>query len=160
MAGLDDLTTLVERLGTVSEDDREAVKAQMQALAETFEDRTRTIEHLEHAKKALQSLELRWEVDEVIDAITPPPLPPEEEEEVPEDAPDPSAPITAADLDMVYDDPRGLALYKHKKLDRWFATRVDPQTRQPQTFELHPTEVTQLKAQLLGSPYWIKGGAA
>lgn len=162
MAGIDDLTALVERLGAVPEDDREAVKAELQALAESFVDRTRTIDHLEQAKKSLQSLELRWEVDEVIEAITPPPAPPEEPEEAEEEVDDPNKPLSAADLDLVYDDPRGLMLYKHKRSDRWFATRVDPATRQPQTFELHPTEVAQLKGQLAGSPYWVlgSGGAA
>ena len=31
---------------------------------------------------------------------------------------------------------------------------------QPQTFELMPQEITQLKTQLAGSPYWLLGGKA
>ncbi|TVQ94421.1 MAG: hypothetical protein EA397_01765 [Deltaproteobacteria bacterium] len=62
-----------------------------------------------------------------------------------------------SDLDVVYDDPRGLMVYKHKTADRWFAVQPDPRTGQPQMFELHPTEVQQLKAQLKGSPYWVLG---
>jgi hypothetical protein len=42
--------------------------------------------------------------------------------------------------------------------DRWFATQVDPRSGQPQTFELHASEVSQLKMQLMGSPYWVTGG--
>ena len=75
----------------------------------------------------------------------------------PEEEPDPNAPLTAADLDMVYDDPRGLMLHKSKVGERWFATQVDPRTGQPQTFELHAHELEQLKAQLQGSPFWRLG---
>ena len=33
----------------------------------------------------------------------------------------------------------------------------DLRTGQPQTFELHPQEIQQLKTQLAGSPYWVIG---
>jgi len=163
MATLDALTALIERLGAASDDDIDGIKAELQAAAEAFDDRTRAIDHLEHVKKELNSLELRWEVDEVIEAITPPPVaeePEEEEEEVADD--DPNKPLSAADLDLVYDDPRGLLLYKHKRADRWFLTQVNPYNGQPQTAELHPQEVEQLKQKLAGSPYWVlgSGGAA
>jgi hypothetical protein len=163
MAGLDALTELVERLGNASDDAIDDIKAELKAVAEGFDDRTRVIDHLEHVKKGLKKLELRWEVDEVIEAITPPPVAaePEEEEAAPE-ADDPNRPLSMADLDLVYDDPRGLLLYKHKRADRWFLTQVNPYTGQPQTAELHPSEVAQLKTKLQGSPYWVlgSGGAA
>jgi hypothetical protein len=163
MAGLDALTALVERLGSAAEDDVDGIKAELQAAAEAYDDRTRAIDHLEHAKKGLQSLERRWEVDEVIEAITPEPEPEPEEEEAEELPPeDPNKPLSMADLDVVYDDPRGLMVYKHKRQDRWFLTQVNPYNGQPQTAELHPTEVEQLKQKLAGSPYWVlgAGGAA
>ncbi|MCK6502927.1 hypothetical protein L6R53_05945 [Myxococcota bacterium] len=104
-------------------------------------------------------LETRWEIEDILEATTPkkaaPPKP--AEPEPPPAPPDPNRPLTAADLDMVYDDPRGLMLHKSKVGDRWFATQIDPRTGQPQTFELHPSEVQQLKAQLKGSPYWLLG---
>lgn len=159
---MESLDTLIARLKGASFAEREAVKAELVEAARATDDITRTIDHLEQAKRGLPSLELRWEVDEVIEAITPPPEP-EPEEEAEEEAPvDPNAPLTAADLDLVYDDPRGLMLYKARKQDRWVATQVHPQTGQPQTFELHPQEVAQLKQQLQGSPYWVlgAGGAA
>ena len=53
--------------------------------------------------------------------------------------------LTAADLDMVYQDPRGLVLHRTKTGERWFATQVDPRTGQPGTFELHRQEVDGLK---------------
>ena len=65
--------------------------------------------------------------------------------------------LRMSDLDMVYDDPRGLQLYKHKLQDRWFAVQADPMSGQPRMFELHPSEVSQLKSQLQGSPYWMLG---
>ncbi len=113
---------------------------------------------------------MQWEIDDVLTASAPPPPEPvqdaddaeaeatEEPDPDPSDeAPDPDAPLTAADLDLVYDDPRGLMLHKSKVGDRWFATQVDPRTGQPQTFELHPHELDQLKAQLQGSPFWRLG---
>ena len=163
MPTLDALTALVERLGKAPDDELDGIKAELQAAAEAYEDRTRAIDHLELAKKDLQSLELRWEVDEVIEAVTPPPEPEEPEgEDEPEAEDDPNKPLSAADLDLVYDDPRGLLVYKHKRADRWFLTQVNPYNGQPQTAELHPQEVEQLKQKLAGSPYWVlgAGGAA
>ncbi|MEM6929093.1 MAG: hypothetical protein AAF602_19300, partial [Myxococcota bacterium] len=69
-------------------------------------------------------------------------------------------PIQPGDLQLVYEDPRGLLLHKSKVGDRWFATQRDPRTGQPQTFELRASEVQQLKMQLMGSPYWISGTTA
>ena len=110
-------------------------------------------------------LEVQWELDEIIEATTPkkptPAAEPEPEPEVePEPVPeeDPNRPLTAADLTMVYDDPRGLMLHRSKVGDRWFATQTDPSTNQPQTFELHAQEVQQIQTQLKGSPYWLLGG--
>jgi hypothetical protein len=100
-------------------------------------------------------LEVQWELEEVLDLTAPkkaaPPAP-----KAPEPPPA-EKPLTQADLVPVYDDPRGLVLYKTRKGDRWFATQVDPRTGQPQTFELMPHEVSQLQRQLAGSPYWLLG---
>lgn len=111
---------------------------------------------LETAMKG-ELLETRWELEDILDE-TRPKKAPEPAAKAPEPAaPPPKKTLTAADLDLVYDDPRGLMLHKSKVGDRWFATQVDPQTRQPQTFELHPSEVSQLRMQLHGSPYWLPG---
>jgi len=160
---VESLESLIAQLKDASFAEREALKAQLVEAANAVGDATRAIDFLENAKRSLPSLELRWEVDEVIEAVTPEPEPEPEEPEEEEEAPaDPNAPLSSADLDLVYDDPRGLLLHKAKKADRWFATQRNPQTGQPQTFELHPDEVTQLKQQLSGSPYWVlgAGGAA
>lgn len=135
---------------------REAIKNELMAFAkgQTDAEQTRLREYLDHAKKEL-ALEVRWEVEEVIEAITPPPAP---SEKPPEPEPEKKKGLGAADLNLVYDDPRGFLLYKTKKLpERWFATQVDPRTQQPQTFELQAAEVTALKQQLMGSPYWVLG---
>jgi hypothetical protein len=84
-------------------------------------------------------------------AAPPPPEPPPQ-------APKPGQRLTAKDLEIVYQDPRGLVLHKTKVGDRWFATQMNPQTRQPETFELHPSEVAEIKVQLASSPYWVVGG--
>lgn len=150
------LEELTARLRKAGWKERDAVKEELLALARGSTDHTSVREWLEQAKKELP-LEVKWEIDEVIEAIKPPPPPPPEEPKKPEEPP-PSNRITAADLNMVYDDPRGLMLYKTKKLpERWFASQMDPQTGRPQTFELRPEEVTALKTQLAGSPYWLLG---
>ncbi len=110
-----------------------------------------------------QVLEVQWELEEVVEATTPkaappPPPGPQPDPDPEAEAPaDPNKPLTAADLDKVYDQPGALILHRTKDGQRWFATQADPRTGQPQTFELHPHEIDQVKAQLLGSPYWVKG---
>ena len=104
-------------------------------------------------------LEVQWELEEVLETVNPPPPPPEPEEaEEAEEAGEsaPKAPPQAADLDLVYNDPRGLAVHRTKDASRWFATQVDPRTGSPQTIELRDAEISQLKMQLSGSPYWVQ----
>lgn len=153
MGRFDALDELVDRIGSAAYAEREGLRDQLLEAARGFPDPKSVIDHLESAKKRIASLEARWEVDEVIEAITPPPEPAEPEEEE-EEAP--QGPLTAADLDLIYDDPRGLRVHKSKKGERYFLTQVDPRTYQPQTFELRPEELSQLKLQLQGSPYWVK----
>lgn len=156
MGRFDGLDELVTAIGNADFAEREALRDRLLELAKTFEDPTTVMEHLEHAKKGVASLEARWEVDEVIEAITPPPPKADEPEPEEEEEEDPNRPLTARDLDLLYDDPRGIQLHKTKKGSRYFLTQVDPNTYQPQTFELRPEEVSQLKLQLHGSPYWVK----
>lgn len=159
MAGTyDALDELVKQLTSASWKERDPIKAQIEALAASFADRKSVLEHLEAAQRSIRDLEVRWEIGEVVEKLTPPP-PPKAEEPKPEEE-DKNKPLTAADLTVVYDDPRGLMLHKTKVGDRWFATQKDPRTGQPQTFELRVEEITQLKTQLAGSPYWVLGAAA
>jgi hypothetical protein len=107
-------------------------------------------------------LEVQWEIEEVLEELAPPPapvVPPEVSEEPKEEKspPPPDGRLNTADLDMVYEDPRGLVLHRTKTGDRWFATQVDPGTGKPGTFELQPQEVDTLKSRLEGSPYWAPG---
>ncbi|MEQ1507691.1 MAG: hypothetical protein ABMB14_36010 [Myxococcota bacterium] len=146
------LDALVARLAGASWKERDPIKAELAELAATFPDRKAVLEHLEGAKRTIQDLEVRWEVDEVIEQLTPPPPPPEKKPDA-----DKNKPLTAADLNLVYDDPRGLTLHRTKVGERWFATQRDPRTGQPQTFELRAEEIAQLKTQLAGSPYWVIG---
>lgn len=143
-------------------EDPEDVKAELLALA-AGPDGRRAREHIEHAAKS-ELLEVQWELEDVVAQTAPPPpaeapkpaaaAPPPAPEPPPDD---PNRPLTAADLTLVYEDPRGLLLHRTKKGDRWFATQVNPNTRQPETFELHPQEIAQIKRQLQGSPYWVIG---
>jgi hypothetical protein len=109
--------------------------------------------HLDGARKTL-SLELRWEIDEVIEALQPEPEPEPEEEE--EEGPNDGR-LRMSDLNEVYSDPRGIALFTDKSGERWFLQQVDPYSGQPQMMELPPGQIEQVKAQLRGSPYWRIG---
>lgn len=153
MARFDVLDQLVDQIGSATAKEREALRDQLLAASRGFDDVKAVIDHLESAKKRISKLEARWEVDEVIEAITPPPVV-EPEEEPAEEVP--AGPLTAADLELLYDDPRGIRVHKSKVGSRYFLTQIDPRTRQPQTFELRPEELSQLKLQLAGSPYWLK----
>lgn len=151
---------LVARLRGAPEAARVPVRAELLALA-GGEDGSVARDHLANLRRG-ELLEVQWEIEDVLEATTPkkPAPPPAPEVPAPiEDKKleDPNRPLTAADLTLVYDDPRGVMLHKSKVGGRYFLTQVDPRTQQPQTFELHPTEVEQIKGQLAGSPYWLLG---
>jgi hypothetical protein len=165
---MDAVDQLISTLRGATFGERPSIKAQILALAKA-EKGVSVREHLDTIKRG-ELLEIQWEIEDILAESAPPAPPPVEEPEAIDDAEetepttdsesepiDPNAPLTAADLDMVYDDPRGLMLHKSKVGDRWFATQVDPQTGQPQTFELHAQELEQIKEQLHGSPYWRLG---
>ncbi len=157
-----EVESLVAALRAARWDAREPIKAQLLALA-SGADGASVREQLEAMRKS-ELLEVQWEIEEVLEATTPKketaPAPPPPEPPPPPPPEDPNRPLTAKDLVLVYDDPRGLVLHKSKVGERWFATQVDPRTGQPQTFELHPQEVGQVKQQLANSPYWVLGSGA
>ena len=88
-------------------------------------------------------LEVRWELEEVLEAAAPPPA-----ASAPAPEPEPEEPAPDDEMVMVYDDPRGLVLHRTRSGDRWFATQLDPSTGQPATFELPPHQVDAVKQQL------------
>ena len=165
--GEDRIAELVDQLGKVGWKERETVKDEILTVAReasAIDAKTASAvkESLEATARGLTNLELRWEIEEVLEALQPEPTAEEtpyedpEGEEAPEDGAG-DGKLKMSDLDMVYDDPRGLQLYKHKTQERWFAVQADPMSGQPRMFELHPSEVTQLKGQLQGSPYLVLG---
>jgi len=99
-------------------------------------------------------LEIRWELEEVLERCTPR-APAPEAAGKPAPAPEPEE--AEDDMVLVYDDPRGLLLHRNRAGTRWFATQVDPRTGQPATFELPASQVAAVKQQLAGSPYWVLG---
>jgi hypothetical protein len=156
---MDAVDTLVKALREAPHGDRGSFKDELIALAKG-PDGSAVQEHLDNLKRG-ELLETQWEIEEVLEAAAPPPPEPEPEPEAETETEteteteDPNRELTAADLNLVYDDPRGLMLHKSKVGDRWFLTQMDPRTQQPQTFELHQQEIEQLKTQLQGSPYWV-----
>ena len=157
---MEKVDALVAKMRSASHDARDGIREELIALC-NGPDGAQVRDHLERAARG-QVLEIQWELEEIVEETTPAApvaaAPPEPEPE-PEPEPPADGRLTAKDLDVVYDDPRGLILHRTKDGKRWFATQVDPRTGQPQTFELHPTEIDQLKAQLAGSPYWVLGQA-
>jgi hypothetical protein len=149
------LDGLVKQLSTAGWKERDGVKARLLDACNALSNVDAVITYLEDSKKGIANLEVRWEIDEIIETLAPPVAPEPEPEPEPEE--DPNKPLSASDLVLIYDDPRGLVLYKSKKGERFFATQADPNTGQPQTFELHQQEIEQLKVQLKGSPYWVLG---
>ena len=109
-----------------------------------------------------ERLELQWKLEEIIEEFAPPPPPkaeePAEEEPEPEPEPepdyDPNTPLRAEDLEIIYDDPRGIVIHEHKTQGFWLLTQVDPMSGQPQTVQVPTDQQASIKAQLLGSPYW------
>ncbi len=156
---MEDVDSLIGALRKAGINDREPIKAALLALASGPKG-VAVRDYLEMVKRG-ELLEVQWEIEEVVETAAPPkPLPPAPAPEAV--APEPPPPdanraLTSKDLTLVYDDPRGLLLHKAKVGERWFATQFDPRTGQPQTFELQAAEVTQLKTQLAGSPYWVVG---
>ena len=109
-----------------STEERETLKQQLLELA-TGASGPAVREAIENCRKG-ELLEVQWELDDVLEATAPkkaaPPKPPEAPK--PEAPPDPNRPLSAKDLTLVYDDPRGLMIHKSKVGNRWFLTQVDP----------------------------------
>jgi hypothetical protein len=155
----------IKRLKSAHWKEREAIKEQLLAIVRGANEPGEVREQLDNLRKGL-ALELRWEVEEVLELTAPKPVAPPEAEAAPAPEPepepeDPNRPLSMSDVDVVYDDPRGLQLLKTKRgPERWFAVQADPRTGRPQTFELRPEEVAQLRAQLASSPFWMLGAGA
>ena len=158
------IDTLIDALRAADFETRAPIKATLLAQAKGANGPL-VREHLDNLRRG-ELLEIQWEIEDVLSQSVPPPLEPPAQApepepldpaETPAEAADPNAPLSAADLDLVYDDPRGFMLHKSKVGQRWFATQVDPSTGNPQTFELNANELDQLKEQLQGSPYWRIG---
>ncbi|MEL6348378.1 MAG: hypothetical protein AAFV53_35035 [Myxococcota bacterium] len=134
------------------EAERDEIKAAIIAIAEE-RSKSEVREYLESAMKE-ELLEVQWELEEVIETLSPPKKAPEPE---PEPVDDPtSRALRPSEIELVYNDPRGIRLYKSTVDDRWVVSQIDPRIGQPVTYEVPGTEINQIKAQLAGSPYWLK----
>ena len=159
---MDAIEQLVAEIQGADPSRQEEIYASLEELCLSDESKT-AIDLVEKLARS-QVLTIQWALEELIERCTPkpesPPEPKKDEASQVEEVPDqevPNAPLTAADVDVVYQDPRGLVLYRTKDGQRWLATQVDPRTGQPQSFEIPPHEVADLKIQLANSPYWVLG---
>ena len=150
---MEPIDALIARLRQTDDDDvRDEIKSEMISFAEQ-RSKSEVREYLESAMKE-ELLEVQWELEEVIEALMPP-----KKQEAPEPEPvdDPTTrALRPSEIELVYNDPRGIRLYKSKVDDRWVVSQIDPRIGQPVTYELPGTEAANIKAQLAGSPYWLK----
>ena len=147
---------LIARLrGTDDDDEREVIKSELVALGDSI-GRNNLREYVENTLKQ-ELLEVKWELEEVVEALSPPRQPEPELEPEPEPVDDPTQrALRPSEIELVYNDPRGLRIYKSKVDDRWVVSQIDPRVGQPVTYEIPSTEAEQIKLQLAGSPYWLK----
>ena len=145
---------LISRLrGTDDDDEREEIKSILVALSDGL-GRGQLKEYVESALKD-ELLEVQWELEEVVEALSPPKQAAPEPEPEPEDDPTQRA-LRPSELELVYNDPRGLRLFKSTVDTRWVVSQIDPRVGQPVSYELPNEEVERIKQQLAGSPYWLK----
>jgi len=139
---------ILDRLAAAGWRERETFKEELLAFVRSNDDCIGLESHLEASRKGLP-LEVRWEIDEVLEAVRPAAEPePEAEEETPAEAAGPQ---------VIYDDPRGLVIQRVADGSRYLVTQRDPYTGQPQTVEVPAAQFAQIKSQLRGSPYWVLG---
>ena len=150
---------IITRLSEAHWSERDAIREELLSMVKDNDVQVEVQDYLERRRKELP-LEVRWEIDEVLETLIPEPEQTPEVEETEEPPPEPEGQLSMSDLTMVYDDPRGLVLYRTKTGDRWLASQANPNTGQPQMFELSSDEVGKLKEQLAGSPYWVLGSGA
>ena len=158
---MENVAVLVAELQGASTERKQAIFSELERLCRS--DNSDEARSAVEKSARSQILTIQWELEEILERTAPPPVepPPAPEEESKEEAgaeePAEDGAINPSDVEMVYEDPRGLILHRTKTGDRWLATQMDPRTGQPQTFELHPQEIEQLKVQLAHSPYWVLG---
>jgi hypothetical protein len=142
---------ILQRLAAAEWRERESVKEELLVFVRANEACTGLETHLEASRRGYP-LEVRWEIDEVLEAVRPVVAPePEPEEEEEESPPETSEPL------VIYDDPRGLVIQRTEDGNRYLVTQHDPHTGQPQTVEVPAEQFAQIKEQLRGSPYWVLG---
>jgi len=152
------IDSLIEKLrATENMDLREEIKASIISHADEF-GASNLREYVESALKK-ELLEVKWELEDVVDALSPksPSSEPEPEPEPqPTEEEDPSRLLRPSELELVYQDPAGLRLFRSKIDDRWVVSQIDPRIGQPVTYEVSTEDVQRIKSQLAGSPYWIR----
>lgn len=155
---MEQVEILIRRMRDADEDERDAIKEDLVRLGQG-PDSVAVRTFLEQAVRG-EVLEIRWELEEVLDTLAPPKpkakAPPPPKEEPPPPPEDPKE-VKAGDLVLVYEDRRGIAVHRTRKGDRWFLTQPDPYTGQFQTFEVPPHQVDALKAELSRTSAWRSG---
>ncbi len=152
------VTKIIEELRHADENRTETLKNELIRLIGA--DRGAWVRSLIEDKMRKEVLEVRWELEEVLEATEPPAKTrPRKGNPPPRQAPEPEPAAQREDggLVTVYDDPRGILLHRTSDGQRWFLTQPDPNTGQPQTLQLNQQQVASVKQQLAGSPYWVLG---
>ena len=118
---LDAIEQLIAEIQGADPSRQEEIYAALEELCLSDDSQT-AIDLVEKLARS-QVLTIQWALEELIERCTPEPEPvapvesekdeATQDEKVPEQE-DPNAPLTAADVDVVYQDPRGLVLYRTK----------------------------------------------
>ena len=139
--------TLISELKTASVNRQDAICEELLAIGQS--DPATAASLLTELVK-FERLSIQWLIEEVVEQLVPP------SEESEEEVDDPSTrPLRSSELELVYDDPRGIRLYRSKVDDRWMLIQIDPQSGMPMQQELQAEQATPILRQLAGSPYWL-----
>ena len=145
------IQAIVESFRSADDSQYESLRNQLVEIAQAY-GVSNMVTFLESAKRA-ERLEVQWELEDVIDILEPP----KQDKKPDDDEDDPAGRhLRMSELELVYNDPRGIRLFKSKVDDRWMLMQLDPRSGQMMQQELNAEQGAHITSQLGGSPYWLK----
>jgi len=112
------------------------------------------VRFLESLKRG-ENLEVKWELEEVIDTLDPPKKSIEDKDAEEDEDNASGRKLRASELHLCYSDPKGLRIYQSKVDERWVVMQPDPRTGGMVQQELGPEQGKQIQQQLMETPYWV-----
>ena len=149
----DEILLRVTELRAADEERCEDIKKELLELAKSYGP-SNTISLLESVKDG-ERLPVQWELEEVIEMLEPTKNNAKKVTEEEEDDPT-NRRLRGSELELYYNDPRGIRLFKSKVDDRWVLMQLDPRTGGMLQNEISGQKAAGIVQQLMGSPYWVK----